>query len=70
MSASVGHDVPGGVDALGAIELERIADGVVVDLRVAGRHARAGMSDEPLDDVLGNIEKIVSGEPRHDGFLG
>ena len=23
----------------------------------------------PLDDVLGNIEKIVPGEPRHDGSL-
>ena len=49
-----GNGAPSGVDPLGAVALERVAHGVVVDLGVAGCHARAGVTEEALDDVLGH----------------
>jgi hypothetical protein len=48
----VGQDLAGGVDPLGAVGLERGADGAVVDLGVARRHPGARMAEQPLDDVL------------------
>ena len=38
----------------GAVALEGVADGAVVDLRVAGGHPRAGVAEQLLDDVLGH----------------
>ena len=42
------------VDPLGAVALEGVAHGAVVDLRVAGRHPRAGVAEQLLDHVLGH----------------
>ena len=42
----------GGVDPAVAVALEGVADGGVVDLGVAGGHARTGVAEQFLDDVL------------------
>ena len=49
-----GQRVAVGVDPLVAVALEGVAHGVVVDLGVAGGHARAGVAEQLLDDVLGH----------------
>src|SRR6266566_7541145 len=48
----VADPLPGDVDPLGLVAVERLPDGGVVDLGVVAGHVGAGMAEELLHDVL------------------
>src|SRR5215472_13503019 len=69
----IADPLPGGVDPLGLVAVERLPDGGVVDLCVVAGHVGAGMAEELLHHVLGDagvdqarperVAELVAGHP-------